>query len=59
MMLIKVSGWEFLYLIMLGKNWGDSLEAITSPPCLTVYKYDRSLISVSEVKDMMYFQQVI
>lgn len=45
MMLFKVSAWELLDHIF-GKNWGDSLGAITSPPCLTVYKYNRPLVSV-------------
>lgn len=48
MMLFKVlSGWEVLYFITLEKKWGNSLEAITSPPSSTVYKYGRSLVSVS------------
>ena len=46
-MLFKLSDWELLYLIMLGKSWGDYVEAINSPPCLTVHKYDRSLVPVS------------
>lgn len=42
-MLFKLSDWELLCLTMLGRRWGDYVEPITSPPCLTVNKYDRFL----------------